>query len=333
MNRQTALGAPTRRSVVAALACAALMPGLTRAQEAFPSKPIKIVAAGAPGGGMDLLARLLGDRLQQALGQPVIVDNRPGGNGVIAANAVLGAPADGHTLLMTAASFTVMAQAMPKKPPYDVTRDLAPVAQVGSGGVFLVVARDFPARNMQELVELIKAQPDKHSYASFGIGSSGHLVMAALQNQTGMKINHVPYKAMQQIFSDLMGGSIRIGFVDVTSSLPLIRTGKIRALAVSGSARMPASLDIPTMTEQGFRFDTDGWFAMFAPRGTPAAITGTLNREIANALAAPELQARLLQFNMANPPRKTPEQFGQTVRDDLKVWTRIVKDNHITPED
>lgn len=333
MNHKTAPDGCRRRSFVAALACAGLVPALAAAQDPFPGKPIKIVAAGAPGGGLDLIARLIGDRLQQSLAQPVIIDNKPGGNGVIAAKAVIGAPADGHTLLMTAASFTVMAQAMPKKPPYDVIRDLEPVAQIGSGGVFLVVAPDFPARNMQELVALIKAQPDQHSYASFGVGSSGHLVMAALQNQTGMKINHVPYKAMQQIFTDLMGGNIRIGFVDVTSSLPLIRTGKIRALAVSGSSRMPASPDIPTMTEQGFRFDTDGWFAMFAPKGTPAAVTATLNREIANALAAPELQARLLQFNMANPPRKTPEQFGQTVREDLKAWTRIVRDNHITPED
>ncbi|HEY1091267.1 MAG TPA: tripartite tricarboxylate transporter substrate binding protein, partial [Burkholderiaceae bacterium] len=198
------------------LAAGALASGPALAQNAFPSKPIRIVAAGAPGGGMDLLARLIGDQLQRALKQPVIIENKPGGNGAIAASAVLHAPADGHTLLMTAAAFTVMAQAMPGKHAYDITRDLAPVAQIGSGGVFLVVAPDFPAKDMKELVARVKASPDNYAYASFGVGSTGHLVMAALQEQTGMRINHVPYKGMQQIFGDLMNGTIKIGFVDVS---------------------------------------------------------------------------------------------------------------------
>ena len=319
------------RSMLLALACT-LVGTTGLAQDPFPSKSVRIVAPGAPGGGMDLLARVIGDHRQRTLKQPVIVDNRPGGNGVIAANAVLNAPADGYTLLLTAASFTVMSQAIAKKPAYNVTRDLMPVAQIGSGGVFLVVSPSFPAKTMKELVDLVKAEPDKHSYASFGVGSSGHLVMAALENQTGMRINHVPYKGMQQILGDLMNGNVKIGVVDVSSSLALIKAGKIRPLAVSGSARMPASPDVPTMTAQGYRFDTDGWFALFAPKNTPPAVVSVLNREVADALAAPELKARLLQLNLANAPRKTPEQFAQTVRDDLKVWTKIAQDNKITPD-
>ncbi len=320
-----------RRSMLLALACT-LVGTTALAQDPFPSKSIRIVAAGAPGGGMDLLARVIGDHMQRTLKQPVIIDNRPGGNGVIAANAVLNAPADGYTLLLTAASFTVMSQAIAKKPAYDVTRDLVPVTQIGSRGVFLVVSPSFPAKTMKELVDLVQAEPDKHSYASFGVGSSGHLVMAALENQTGMRINHVPYKGMQQILGDLMNGNVKIGVVDVSSSLALIKAGKIRPLAVSGSARMPASPDVPTMTEQGYRFDTDGWFALFAPKNTRPAVVSVLNREVADALAAPELKARLLQLNLANAPRKTPEQFAQTVRDDLKVWTKIAQDNKITPD-
>lgn len=315
------------------LAAGALTSVPALAQNAFPNKPIRIVAAGAPGGGMDLLARLIGDQLQRALKQPVIIENKPGGNGAIAASAVLHAPADGHTLLMTAAAFTVMAQAMPGKHAYDITRDLAPVAQIGSGGVFLVVAPDFPAKDMKELVAQVKASPDQYAYASFGVGSTGHLVMAALQEQTGMRINHVPYKGMQQIFGDLMNGTIKIGFVDVSASLPHIRAGKFRALAVSGSGRMPASPEIATMGEQGFKFDTDGWFGMFAPRNTPAATLDVLNREIANALASAELQARLLQLNLAKAPRKTPVQFGDTVRADLKTWTKIVQDHNIRADE
>ena len=321
-----------RRSMLLALACT-LVGTTGLAQDPFPSKSVRIVAPGAPGGGMDLLARVIGDHMQRTLKQPVIVDNRPGGNGVIAANAVLNAPADGYTLLLTAASFTVMSQAIAKKPAYDVTRDLVPVTQIGSRGVFLVVSPSFPAKTMKELVDLVQAEPDKHSYASFGVGSSGHLVMAALENQTGMRINHVPYKGMQQILGDLMNGNVKIGVVDVSSSLALIKAGKIWPLAVSGSARMPASPDVPTMTEQGYRFDTDGWFALFAPKNTRPAVVSVLNREVADALAAPELKARLLQLNLANAPRKTPEQFAQTVRDDLKVWTKIAQDNKITPDD
>ena len=320
-----------RRSMLLALACT-LVGTTGLAQDPFPSKSVRIVAPGAPGGGMDLLARVIGDHMQRTLKQPVIVDNRPGGNGVIAANAVLNAPADGYTLLLTAASFTVMSQAIAKKPAYDVTRDLVPVTQIGSRGVFLVVSPSFPAKTMKELVDLVQAEPDKHSYASFGVGSSGHLVMAALENQTGMRINHVPYKGMQQILGDLMNGNVKIGVVDVSSSLALIKAGKIWPLAVSGSARMPASPDVPTMTEQGYRFDTDGWFALFAPKNTRPAVVSVINREVADALAAPELKARLLQLNLANAPRKTPEQFAQTVRDDLKVWTKIAQDNKITPD-
>ncbi|MDO5625569.1 MAG: tripartite tricarboxylate transporter substrate binding protein [Pseudomonadota bacterium] len=328
MTRPTTL---RRRSLLLALA-ATLPCGAALTQQAFPNKPIRIIAAGAAGGGLDLLARLIGDHMQRTLKQPVIVDNRPGGNGVIAANGVLNAAPDGHTLLMTAASFTVMHQAITQKPAYDVTRDLAPVAQIGAGGVFLVVSPSFPAKTMDEMIKLVRAEPNKHSYASFGVGSAGHLVMAALENQTGMQINHVPYKGMQQILGDLMNGNVKIGFVDVSSSLALIKGGKIRPLAVSGSARMPASPDIPTMTELGYRFDTDGWFALFAPQNTPPSVVAALNREVGDALAAPELKARLLQLNMANPPRKTPEQFAQTVREDLKVWTKIAQDNKISPD-
>lgn len=323
----------TRRKLLglAALSMVAGMPA--HAQGQYPTKPIRIVAAGAPGGGMDLLGRLIGEQMRQSLKQSIIIDNKPGGNGMLAANSVLSAAPDGYTLLLTASSFTVMAQAIPKKLPIDVTKDLVAVSQIGAGGTFLAVSADFPAKDMKEFVNLVKSQPDKYAYATFGIGSSGHLVMKALENQTGMRLTHVPYKGMQQIIGDLTSGIVKIAFVDTTASVPMLKAGKIRALAVSGSSRMPATPEIPTMTEQGFKFDADGWYAVFAPKGTPAAIANVLNKAVADALAAPDLQSRFLQFNMANPPRKTPEQFAQTIRDDLKVWTKIVQDNQITLEE
>lgn len=319
-----------RRGAILALAAFSGAPLL--AESPWPQKPIRVVVAGAPGGGSDVLMRLIGLQLSKALKQPVIIDNKPGGNGVLSARDAMSSPADGHTLLFTAAAFTVMAQAMPVKPPYDVTRDFAPVAQVGAGGVYLVTSRDFPANNLKELVAHVKANPGKYNYASFGIGSSGHLVMAALGNQHGFQLNHVPYKAMMAIFGDLQNGNIPIAFVDTTSSTALIKSGRIKVMGVSGTGRTVALPEVPTLSEQGFKFDTDGWYGVFAPPGTPTSVIAALNAEINRILVSPELQERFLQLNLSNPPLKTPEQFAQTIRDDLKVWTRIVQDNHITPE-
>lgn len=306
---------------------------MAQAQDTWPTKPLRVVVAGGAGGGGDLLMRMIGQQLSVSLKQPVIIDNKPGGSGALATRDVMAQPADGHTLLFTPAAYTVMAQAMPKKPPYDVLKDLTPVAQVGAGGVYLVTSADFPADNMKAFVAHIKANPDKYNYASFGIGSSGHLVMAALENQTGMKLNHVPYKAMTAILTDLQNGTVKIAFVDTTSSTQLIKAGKIKAMGVSGTARTVALPDIPTMTEQGFRFNTDGWYGLFAPRGLPTAIASKLNKEVNRILVSPDLSARFLQLNLSNPPLKTPEQFAQTLREDLKAWSKIVEDNHITPED
>jgi len=321
----------SRRALLLAIAaCSSLT---VQARDAWPAKPIRVVVAGAPGGGTDLLMRVIGQQMSVSLKQPVIIENKPGGNGVLAAKDMLSSAADGHTLLFTASAFTVMAQAMPRKPPYDVLRDFTPVAQVGAGGVYLVTRADFPAANMKEFVAHVKAHPDEYSYASFGIGSSGHLVMAALANQTGMKLNHVPYRAMTTILTDLQNGNVKIAFVDTTSSTPLIKAGRIKAMAVSGSGRTIALPDIPTLTEQGFRFDTDGWYGLFAPKGTPEPVIAALNKEVNRILASPELKERFLQLNLANPPLKTPEQFARTLRDDLRIWSKIVQDNHITPEE
>lgn len=328
---------PTRRLgqllSTAALLAAACASWAQQPPDAWPSKPIRMVVSAAPGSGTDIWARMIGEQLGRRLGQTLVVENKPGASGIIANDAVAKSKPDGYTILYSNASSTVMLQALQPKLPYDLLRDLTPVAQIGAGGVFLAVAADFPASNMKEFVAAVKAHPDRYTYATWGIGSSAHLIMEGLKNSTGIGIAHVPYKSVQQILNDLQGGVLKVAFVDTTSSLPFARSGRIKLLAVSGSRRVVGSPDVPTLTEQGYKFDTDGWYGVFVPAGTPAPVVGRLNAEINRLVTLPELRERFRQFNMPDdPPTKTPEQFAQTVRSDIAAWSAIVKANNISAE-
>ncbi|WP_255503247.1 tripartite tricarboxylate transporter substrate binding protein [Cupriavidus sp. UME77] len=296
----------------------------------WPARPVRLILPSAGGSGPDTIARIFAERLSRTLGQPVVVDNRPGANGVIGVDAVAKAPPDGYTLLFASSSSTVISQALLHKLPFDVTRDLVAVAQIFSGGIHLVASPDFPARNLKEFVALVKANPGKYDYATWGPGSTGQLVMEYLKRQEGLDIRHVPYKTIGQIYQDMQGGLVKVAFVDATSSVPLIKTGKLRGIAITGSHRGPALPDLPTMTEQGYRFDTDAWYGVFAPRGTPAGVIAAVHREILNTLSAPELRDRFVQLNLVDPPLKSAEQFAQTVRTDLSLWQGIAKANGIS---
>ena len=323
---------PTRRTLLS-LALAGLAGALpAHAEDAYPTKPITLISASGPGSGADLLSRVVAERLGAALKQQVLVENKPGASGGLAGQTVVRAKNDGYTLLFTSASGTVMNQAIQSKPPFDTTRDLTPVAQIGAGGVVLVVANDFPAKDLKEFIALVKANPNKHQYATWGIGSGGHLVMEAIEMQTGMKIDHIPYKTIGQIIQDLQGGVLKIAYLDAGSAVALVKSGRIRPLAISGTARAPGLPTLPTMTEQGVKFEADGWYGIFAPKDTPAPIVTKLNAEINKVLVDPALKERFLQLNLADPPIKSAEQFAKTVRDDLAVWSTIVKTNHIKPE-
>ncbi|KUE85080.1 ABC transporter substrate-binding protein [Cupriavidus necator] len=325
-------GNARRRDVLRALAALGLgaAAGPLCASNAWPAKPIRLVVPAPPGGGTDLFARALAASLGKALGQTIVVDNKPGATGIIGNDAVAKASPDGYTLLFTYAATVVINQTLQPKLPYDGLRDLLPVAQVGAGGNFLVVTPDFPARTLKELVAHVLKRPDAYDYGSWGIGSGGHLTMEALKMQTGMKLRHVPYKGVAQILTDMQGGVVKVAFVDTSSSLPLIRAGKLRALAISGTRRAPATPDVPTMTEQGYRFDTDSWYGLFAPAGTSAAIVQRLNAEVTRLLADAPMRERFLQLNMGMAPARSAEQFAQTVRDDVGVWGKVIQANHIT---
>lgn len=302
-----------------------------QAQSAWPGRPIRMIVPSAAGSGADLLCRLFSDALGQALMQPVVVDNKPGANGILAADQLVKAPPDGYTLGWLSSSSTVVNQAVQPNLSFDVTRDTVPIVQVGVGGIVLVVSPDFPARTLEEFVSVVKARPAGHfNYGSWGVGSTGHLVMEWFKARAGLDLRHVPYKTIPQIYQDMQGGNIQIGWVDVSSSVPLIKAGKVRAIAVSGTQRSPQTPEVPTLTQQGFRFDADAWYGVFAPKGTPASVVAQVNRHVRAALVAPELKDRRLSLNLDDKtPQRSPEEFARTVRDDLKIWQAVARESGV----
>lgn len=321
MQRSTA--ALMRNLLLAAMTALCTVSAL--AQEAWPSRPITIVVGNAAGSGGDLLCRVLAVGLSVALKQPVVVDNRVGANSAIASQAVVRAKPDGYTLLFGNASSTVINQAIQKTAPFDARTDLAAIAQVGAGGVALVATPDFPASDMKEFIAAAKANPGKYDYASWGIGSQGHLVMEWIGHNNGIRMNHVPYKSITAITQDMQGGVVHVGFLDVASAMPLVKQGRLKVLGLTGSLRSPGLPSAPLMSEQGVDFTTDGWYGVFAPKGTPAPIVALLNQEVTRLLASPALRERLLQLNIADAPVKSPEAFARTVKDDLAVWEQIAR--------
>jgi tripartite-type tricarboxylate transporter receptor subunit TctC len=324
MNRRTAL-----KQTAATLAALATGDAVL-AQGDWPTRPITMIVPAAAGSGTDLMARELATRLGAALKQPVIVEDKAGASGVIGTHAVVRAAPDGYTILYTNGTNTVMAPALLKTLPYDVQRDLAPIAQTAVGGVILLVNNDVPAKNVQELVQYIKANPRKLTYGSWAVGSSGHLTMEWLKKQAGLEIEHVPYKATPQLLTDLVAGTLKIGWTDPAAPVPFIESGKVRPIAVTGAHRLPRTPNVPTMGEQGFPFDSVGWFGVFAPAGTPKQIVQRLSEEINRIQSQPEMVARVAALNIAAPPVRSPDQFRAIIAQDLKLWKQIVADAHIS---
>jgi tripartite-type tricarboxylate transporter receptor subunit TctC len=300
------------------------------AADAWPSRPIKLVIPAAAGTGSDLVARAQAERLSAALKQPVIVDNKPGASGIIATKAVLNAPADGYTLLYSNASATVMYAAMKPDLGIDFSKDLIPITLTAVGGVFLLTHPDFPARNLKELVAVVKANPGKYTYASWAIGSNGHLTMEWLKKQTGMKIDHVAYKSMPSLLTELSTGIVPIAWTDPISSVPFIQAGKVRAIAVNGDVRTPQLPQLETMGEQGYPFPLVGWQGIFAPAGTPDAIVKRIHAEALKIQSSPEAKAQYLKMNAVTPPPKSPDEFRAMIVRDLEEWRRIAHDAKIT---
>jgi tripartite-type tricarboxylate transporter receptor subunit TctC len=292
--------------------------------QAFPSKPLRLIVTFPPGGAPDILARLFSERAQ--LGQSVVVDNKPGAGGNLGADFVAKSPPDGYTLVMGTVGTHAINGALYAKMPYDMVKDFAPVGHVASAPNLLVVTNELPVRNVAELIAYMKANPNKLSFGSPGIGSSVHVSGELFKSMTGTSMTHVPYKGRQFAIPDLVGGQIQLMFDNMPSALPMAKEGKIRALAQTTAKRSSAAPDVPTVAETVPGFEATTWFAMFAPAGTPKEVVAKLNAEMRRVYALPEVAERLKSLGL-EPWISTPEELSQFQAAEITKWAKVVKDS------
>lgn len=323
---------PRRRFLVGAAAGAATLalPTVSRAQaDAWPSKPVKVVCNFPAGSSPDALVRAVSQPLQQALGQPLVIDNRAGASGMIGADLVAKAPADGHTLLMTAGSTITTNPHVFAKMPFDPARDLVPVAALARLNLFLVARGDFPAANVREFLAHLKKHPGKVTYGSAGNATGLHLAGEMLKSQAGVYVVHVPYRGASLALQDLLAGQIDFYF-DPGIALGHVKAGKLKLLAIGAPQRSPAYPDVPTLHEAGLKgFDAGTTHGLYAPDGTPAAVVERLNREVNAALALPAVKAQIATL-AADPTPMSTAQFAAVMREDSKRYGAVIRERRIT---
>ena len=312
-------------AVVALLLCLA---GIgAQAQGGYPNRPVKVLTGFPPGQASDTLGRYVVHKLQESLGQPFQIDNRPGAAATIATQAAAGAPADGYTLLLTTSGPMAVNPALYTKLPYDPVKDFAPVAGIATVPLLLVVNPSFPATSLKEFVAVARARPDTIDYASSGIGVTNHLVTEMFSSAAGIHLNHIPYKGGPPGVADLVGGQVSVMFETTVAVLPLVRQGKLRALATSSSHRIAAAPDVPTVAELGYPgFNGVPWAAIMAPARTPPAIVAKLNAEINRILRSKETREYFTAQGV-EPMPMTPDELGRFVNAEIAKWTKAVKDS------
>ena len=314
-----------RRSIALAALALALAPAVhAQAPAGFPNKPVKLVVTYPPGGTVDAVARILGPKLSQIWGQPVVIDNRAGGGGIIGAQAVMAAPADGYTLMVDASNHA-QNPALKKRMPFDTLQAFAPVSLMLNVPNVLVVNPGFPVRTAKDLVAHVKANPGKVDYASSGNGSAQHLAAELFAMKTGARMTHVAYRGGGPAMVDVMAGTVPVFFASLASSLPYIQGGKLVPVAVAGQRRSPVLPDTPTFTEAGVPgVDVYEWNALFAPAGTPAALVDKISKDVAAALSDREIKARLMSIG-AEVIGSTPKELDQFRRAEIAQWTALGK--------
>ncbi len=326
-TRQALLACAT---VLASSAANAQSPA-SSAPQPYPAKPIRIVVPFTPGTGMDILARTIGPKLSERLGQGAVVENRPGASGNIGSEGVAKSAPDGYTLMVTANTFAIT-PALAKSLPFDPVRDFAPVTELATGTMVLAVHPSLPANSVAALVTLAKARPGELNYASPGSGTPQHMAAELFKLITGVQMVHVPYKGSAGAVIDLIGGQVPVMFLPMHTALPHAQAGKLRLLAQSGAKRSAVGTAYPTFDEAGVHgLDVSFWYGMLAPAATPRDIVARLNAEIAAVLRIAEVRDSLLKQGL-EPVTGTSEQFAQLIRSDLAKWARVVKDARIAAD-
>ncbi len=325
---------PRRQALRTVLGAAALavatfaLPLAAQAQASYPDKPIRFVVPYPPGGGTDVVARIVQMRLQAALGQSVVIDNKGGAGGSLGTDIVAKAAPDGYTVLFTLSSHTINPAIFPKLP-FDTIKDFEPVGLVASLPQILVANTAVPVRTVADVVAQAKAAPDKFSFASVGNGSPGHLAGEMMVIRTGAPMLHIPYRGGGPAITDVMGGQVPYLWVSIPAAAQHVKSGKLRALAVSTVKRSAAFPDVPTMQEAGVPdFEVDSWYAMLVPAKTPKAIIDKLNKALNTVLAEPAIRAQLLEQG-AEAVGGTPEALGKTIAAELPKWAKLAKDANI----
>ena len=312
-------------SLLLAAGVLATIAGAAYAQPAYPNKPIRLVVPFSAGGPTDVLARAIGQKLNDSLGQPVIVENRPGAGGNIASDFVAKAPPDGYTLILGTVGTHAINASLYSKLPFDTVRDFTPVALVASATIVMVVHPSVPAKTVKELLALAKSKPHQLNFASPGSGTPQHLAGELFKTVAGVEIVHVPYKGAAPALTDLLGGQVSLGFVSLPAALPYVKAEKLMALGVTASKRSAVAPEVPTIAESGLPgYEVENWYGVLAPPGTPKEIVYKLNTEIMKLLQTQDIKERLNNqgFEIL---QSTPEQFVAFIKLELVKWAKVVK--------
>jgi tripartite-type tricarboxylate transporter receptor subunit TctC len=310
---------------------ALLIVGSPAAQTTYPEKPIRMVVGFPPGSQVDTVARLFGQKLAEAFGKPIVVDNATGAAGNIATERVAKAAPDGYTLSLAASSQIVVNPGLYKLA-YDTVKDFAPISQVTVSSYMLVVHNAVPAKSVKDLVALAKAQPGGLTFASGGSGSGNHMVAELFKSMARLDIRHIPYKGVVAAIPDLLGGRVTMMFSPIANVLPVMREGKVRALAVASLRRSSAAPELPTIAESGYPgFEATAWYGLLAPAGTPATIVRKLHLETVKALALPDLRAKFSDLGLESIG-SSPDEFAAVIKSEIPRWAKVIKESGIKPD-
>jgi len=301
-----------------------LLSSTSASAQAYPNRPIRLVVTFPTGGAPDILARLFSEKAH--LGQPVVIDNKPGAGGNIGSDIVAKSAGDGYTIVMGTVGTHSINGSLYEKMPYDMVKNFSPISLIASAPNLLVVNNDLPVKTVNELIAYMKANPNKLSFGSPGIGTSVHMSGELFKSMTGTSMTHVPYKGRQFFLPDLLGGSIQLVFDNMPSALPMAKEGKIRAIAQTTAKRSPAAPDVPTVAESLPGFEATTWFAMFAPANTPKPIIDKLNAEVVRVFKLPEVTERLKTLGL-DPVLSTPDELGKYQATEIVKWTKVVKES------